>query len=83
MLLDYLREKVLRRVGFSEEAYIIKDPTVSVRAEAVLYADWATLREIAMLCCRGGILDGEQLIPGRFSEGSNRLSGADRSPAHV
>lgn len=65
-LLDYLREKVLRRVGFSEEAYILKDPYGVSQGGSGLVSKLSDLAGIAMLCCRGGVLDGEQLIPADF-----------------
>ena len=65
-MLDYLRKKVLRRVGFSEEAYILKDPYGVSQGGSGLVSKLSDLAGIAMLCCRGGVLDGEQLIPADF-----------------
>ena len=65
-MLDYLRKKVLRRVGFSEEAYILKDPYGVSQGGSGLVSKLSDLAGIAMLCCRGGVLGGEQLIPADF-----------------
>ena len=65
-MLDYLRKKVLRRVGFSEEAYILKDPYGVSQGGSGLVSKLSDLAGIAMLCCRAGVLGGEQLIPADF-----------------
>ena len=65
-MLDYLRKKVLRRVGFSEEAYILKDPYGVSQGGSGLVSKLSDLAGIAMLCCCGGVLGGEQLIPADF-----------------
>lgn len=65
-MLDYLREKVLRKVGFSEEAYLLKDPYGVSQGGSGLVCKLGDLAGIAMLCCHGGMLDGEQLIPADF-----------------
>ncbi len=65
-MLDYLREKVLRKVGFSEEAYILKDPYGVSQGGSGLVCKLGDLAGIAMLCCHGGVLDGEALIPSEY-----------------
>ncbi len=65
-MLDYLREGVLNELGFSENAYIIKDPYgVSQGGSGLM----CTLRDVAAatwLCSHEGILEGRELLPVRY-----------------
>lgn len=62
-LLDYLREKALGEMGFSQEAYIIPDGVgVSQGGSGMM----STLRDVACaayLCSHYGWLDGRELLP--------------------
>lgn len=62
-LLDYLREKALRELGFSEEAYIIPDAMgVSQGGSGMM----STLRDVACaayLCNHYGWLEDRELLP--------------------
>lgn len=62
-LLDYLRDKALRELGFSEEAYIIPDGVgVSQGGSGMM----STLRDVACaayLCNHYGWLEGRELLP--------------------
>lgn len=62
-MLDYLREKVLRDLGFSEKAYIMPDGVgVSQGGSGMM----STLRDVACvayLCNHYGWLEGRELLP--------------------
>ncbi len=62
-MLDYLRDEVLRELGFSEEAYVIPDGVgVSQGGSGMM----STLRDVACaayLCNHYGWLEGRELLP--------------------
>ena len=65
-LLDYLRDNCLRELGFSEEAYMIPDPTgVSQGGSGLM----CTLRDVACaayLCNHFGQSEGRELLPKEY-----------------
>lgn len=65
-LLDYMREKVLDKLGFSKEAYIMKDPSGVSQGGSGMVCTLRDVAKVAYLCNQGGILDGEELLPGEF-----------------
>lgn len=82
-LIDYLREKFLNKIGFSKEAYCLKDPQgVSVGGSGLM-ARPSDILKTAEFVMRGGKAGGEQLISknylklSRQSETDTRGSFAD------
>lgn len=73
--LDYLREKFLDEIGFSKEAYCLKDPDgVSVGGSGLM-AKPMDLAKTAYLVMSGGSYNGKQLIDRDFlSEAVSYLS---------
>lgn len=65
-LLHYLREKVFDRLGFSDEAYIMEDSAGVSQGGSGLCCTLRDMARVAWLCCNGGVLEGEELIPGAF-----------------
>ncbi len=61
-LLDYLREKVLDRIGFSKEAYILKCPGGHSWSDSALVCKPTDLLKTAMFCMNKGKWDGEQIL---------------------
>lgn len=62
-LLAYLREKVLDEIGFSSDAYCIKDPMgVSMGGSGMMASSYDMLR-VMYLISQGGKWQGKQLLP--------------------
>lgn len=62
-LLAYLREKVFDEIGFSKEAYCIKDPMgVSMGGSGMMASPYDMLR-VMYLILQGGRWQGKQLLP--------------------
>lgn len=65
-LLDYMREKFLDALGFSKEAYIIKDPSGVSQGGSGLMCTLRDVAKTAWLCSRYGVYDGMELLPRDF-----------------
>lgn len=67
-LLDYLRVKFLDEIGFSKDAYILKDPVgVSMGGSGLCCTPYDILR--VMYCiAKGGVHNGKQLLPKSYLE---------------
>ena len=65
-MLDYLREKAFNRLGFSKEAYVIKDSYGVSQGGSGLMCTLRDMASAAYLCNQGGILEGEELLPPDF-----------------
>ncbi len=63
-VLDYLRDKFLDKMGFSENAYCLTDPQGISRGADGLMATAMDIAKTAFFVMNGGILDGEQIISG-------------------
>ena len=62
-LLMYLREKVLDEIGFSSDAYCMKDPMgVSIGGSGMMASSYDMLR-VMYLISQGGNWQGKQLLP--------------------
>lgn len=61
-LLAYLREKVLDKIGFSKEAYILKCPGGHSWGDSALVCKPSDLLKTALFCLNGGKVDGEQIL---------------------
>jgi CubicO group peptidase (beta-lactamase class C family) len=62
-MLDYLRERYLDQVGFSKEAYMIKDPFQVSMGGSGLMSTPMDLMIFAMIIMNGGALNGEKYLP--------------------
>lgn len=63
-LLEFLRERFLDKIGFSKEAYIIKDPFGVSMGGAGLYAKSSDLLKTGLLFLSNGkTADGDQIYP--------------------
>lgn len=65
-MLDYMREKFLDRLGFSEEAYILEDPVGVSQGGSGMLCTLRDLAKAAWLCNHYGVLNGEELLPKEF-----------------
>lgn len=65
-LLDYMREKFLDALGFSKEAYIIKDPVGVSQGGSGLMCTLRDVAKVAWLCNQYGLFDGTELLPKDF-----------------
>lgn len=65
-VLDYLRIKFLDEIGFSKDAYILKDPVgVSMGGSGLCCTTYDILK--VMYCiAKGGVYHGKQLLPKKF-----------------
>lgn len=61
--LDYLRDKCLRRMGFSEEAFCLKTPDGYSWGDSGLLATTRDMHRLGYLLMNNGVWEGEQLIP--------------------
>lgn len=62
-LLDYLRSRFLNQIGFSQEAYIIKDPFGVSMGGTGLMAKPEDMARTGLLLLNGGRWEGRQLLP--------------------
>lgn len=67
-LLDYLRVKFLDEIGFSKDAYVLKDPVgVSMGGSGLCCTPYDILK--VMYCiAKGGVYNGKQLLPKAYIE---------------
>lgn len=65
-LLDYMREKCLDELGFSKEAYIIRDPVGVSQGGSGLMCTLRDVARVAWLCSHLGILNRRELLPKAF-----------------
>lgn len=65
-LLDYMRKKFLDELGFSKEAYIIKDPVGVSQGGSGLMCTLRDVAKAAWFCNQDGILNGKELLPKDF-----------------
>lgn len=65
-MLDFLRREVLDRLGFSAEAYILKDPQGVSQGGSGLMCTLRDVARAAWLCSHYGMLEGEELLPADF-----------------
>ncbi|MCM1231694.1 MAG: beta-lactamase family protein [Ruminococcus flavefaciens] len=65
-LLDYLRDKAFREIGFGEKAYIIPDALGVSQGGSGLVCTLRDLAAVAKLCRDGGRYRGKQLLPEWF-----------------
>ncbi|MBE5876969.1 MAG: serine hydrolase [Lachnospiraceae bacterium] len=65
-LLAYLREKVLDKLGFSKEAYVIKEPAGVSMGGSGLVCSLEDMARVAYLCNHYGVVDGEELYPSGY-----------------
>lgn len=65
-LIDYLREKFMDKLGFSEETRCLKDPSgVSMGGSGLMATPYDLLKFIYMVAC-GGEWQGEQVLPENY-----------------
>ncbi len=62
-MLDYLRDRFLNQIGFSREAYMIKDPFGISMGGSGLMATSMDLLRFALAVMNGGTPDGKELLP--------------------
>lgn len=65
-LIEYLREKCLNKIGFSREAYFIKDQQGISQGGSGLVCTLRDLLVVAKLCLNEGMHEGEQLLPKKY-----------------
>lgn len=65
-MLDYMRKCALNETGFSQGAYMIKDPYGVSQGGSGLMCTLRDMAGAAYLCCHMGVLDGKELIPGIY-----------------
>ena len=65
-LLEFLRVKCLNKIGFSKEAYFIKDPYGISQGGSGLVCTLDDILKVARLCLDDGIYEGEQLLPSEY-----------------
>lgn len=65
-MLDFLRREALDRLGFSQEAYILKDPQGVSQGGSGLMCTLQDVAKAAWLCNHYGILEGEELLPADY-----------------
>lgn len=78
-MLDFLRKEALGRLGFSTEAYILKDPQGVSQGGSGLLCTLRDVAKAAWLCSHYGILDGEEVLPSDFM----RQATADQVPTDL
>jgi CubicO group peptidase (beta-lactamase class C family) len=61
--LDYLRPRLLNHLGFSKDAYCIKEPGGVSHGGSGMMCTLRDLAKVAFVCLRGGKWNGKQLIP--------------------
>lgn len=67
-MLEYLKDAVLREIGFSEESYMLKDPFGTSMGGSGLMATAEDLLRVGVLLMHKGELDGRQLVSRSFLE---------------
>lgn len=72
-LLDYLQDKVLRQIAFSQTAYMLTDPYGLPLAGSGLMATPMDLMLFATLIMNGGTYKGEQLLPPSYVTKATKL----------
>jgi Beta-lactamase class C and other penicillin binding proteins len=65
-LLDFLRLRCLDKIGFSKEAYIIKDPFETSMGGSGLMAKPTDILKFALLLMNNGYFENKQLIPAKY-----------------
>ena len=65
-MLDYLRKNALDALGFSERAYILKDPYGVSQGGSGLMCTLRDVARAAYLCLHGGRFEGRTLLPEAF-----------------
>ena len=65
-LLAYLREQFLDKLGFGEDAYIVKEPAGVSMGGSGLVCSIEDLARVAYLCNHYGVLDGEEIYPSEY-----------------
>ncbi len=67
-MLEYLKDKVLREIGFSEESYILKDPFGTSMGGSGLMATPEDLLRFGIWLMQRGEINGKQLISRKYLE---------------
>lgn len=67
-LLDYLRAKALDEIGFSKEAYCLKDPMGITIGGSGLMAKPSDILKVVKLIADSGVHNGRQLLPKNYLE---------------
>ncbi len=67
-LLEYLRSKFLDKIGFSKEAYTLKDPMGITMGGSGLVCTPRDVMPVMKLVADKGVYNGEQLIPQEYLE---------------
>ncbi len=67
-MLDYLKEKALRKIGWSENSYMLKNEFGDSHGGSGLMATSEDLLRLGMLLIQKGSWQGEQLLPASFVE---------------
>lgn len=65
-LLDYLRVKFLDKIGFSKDAYVLKDPNGVSMGGSGLCATPYDILKVIYLIANDGMWNGEQLLPADY-----------------
>jgi CubicO group peptidase (beta-lactamase class C family) len=65
-LMEYLREKVLKYINFSEEAKFLKDPMGISQGGSGLVCTMRDLAKLTYVCMEKGVYNGKQLIPKEY-----------------
>lgn len=67
-MLEYLKDVMLREIGFSEESYMLQDPFGTSMGGSGLMATAEDLLRVGILLLHKGELNGRQLLSRRFLE---------------
>lgn len=65
-LMEYLSEKVLNYINFSEEAKFLKDPMGISQGGSGLICTMRDLAKLTYVCMENGVYNGKQLIPQEY-----------------
>lgn len=65
-MLDYLRSIFLDEIGFSNDAYAVKDPVGNTLGGSGLMCTPRDLLAVMSVVASGGVYDGKQLLPGEY-----------------
>jgi len=80
-LLDYLRKEAFDELGFSRDAYIIKDPVGVSQGGSGMMCTLRDMASVAYLVSHYGEIDGKELIPGDYiRQAVSNLTPTDMQP---
>lgn len=80
-LIDYLRREAFDEIGFSKEAYTMKDPVGVSQGGSGMMCTLRDMASVAYLVSHYGEIDGKEIIPERFiRQAVSNLTPTDMQP---